>query len=73
MTGKVEIIVGLVDKADRGVAGVNATTSLIDQYNTDKSGFALVNENAQTHGSANLEPVLQSHPRCALSGALDCT
>lgn len=48
MTGKVEIIVGLVDKADRGVAGVNATTSLIDQYNTDKSGFALVNQNAQT-------------------------
>lgn len=48
MTGKVEIIVGLVDKADKSATGLNAATSLVDLYNTDKGGFVLVNQSAQT-------------------------
>lgn len=45
MAGTVELIVGYVDKAaGTGAAG----TSLIDQYNSDKEGFALVNQSTQT-------------------------
>jgi hypothetical protein len=44
MGKKVEIILGYVDKPiGVGVAG----TSLVDQYNSDKRGFALVNQAAQ--------------------------
>jgi hypothetical protein len=48
MAGKVEIFVGLVGKADKNVGIANAGTSVIDQYTTDKKGFELVNQSAQT-------------------------
>jgi len=45
MSKKFEIILGYVDKP---VAVGGAAASLTDQYNTDKSGFSLVNQTAQT-------------------------
>lgn len=45
MARTVEIILGYVDKP---VGAAAAGTSLIDQYNSDKKGFALVNQSAQT-------------------------
>lgn len=48
MAGKIEIIVGLVDKTDKGVGGTYASTSLIDQYHTNKNGFELVSQSSQT-------------------------
>lgn len=48
MAGKIDIIVGVVDKTSNGVGQINAGTSLVDQYNTDKTGFSLVNQSAQT-------------------------
>lgn len=47
MAGKIEIIVGLVDKTDKGVGGTYASTSLIDQYHTNKNGFELVSHSSQ--------------------------
>jgi len=52
MAGKVEIIVGLVEKADKHVGYASAGTSLIDQYNTDKKGFELVNQSTQSGAAA---------------------
>lgn len=48
MAGKFEVIVGLVDKADKGAGVTNSGALLVDQFNTDKSGFSLVNQGAQT-------------------------
>lgn len=48
MAGKFDVIVGVVDKASDGVGHVNAGASLVDQFNTDKSGFSLVSQSAQT-------------------------
>ncbi len=44
MAKTLEIILGYVEKP---VAVGAASTSLTDQYNSDKSGFALVNQSAQ--------------------------
>ncbi|MBC3412016.1 hypothetical protein HU720_11950 [Pseudomonas sp. SWRI51] len=48
MAGKLEVIVGVVDKASNGVGQVYAGTSLVDQFNTDKTGFSLVSQSTQT-------------------------
>lgn len=48
MAGKIEVIVGVVDKTSNGVSQINAGTSLVDQFNTDKTGFSLVNQSTQT-------------------------
>ena len=45
MIKTLEIILGYVEKP---VAVGAAATSLTDQYNSDKSGFVLVNQSAQT-------------------------
>lgn len=45
MARKVEVILGYVEKP--GVVGA-ASTSVIDQYNSDKHGFDLVNQGTQT-------------------------
>ena len=45
MSGKVELFVGYVDK---GVVAGAGGTSVVDQFDSDKSGFALVNQGAQT-------------------------
>ena len=54
MARTIEIILGYVDKL---VGAAAAGASLVDQYNSDKTGFALVNQSAQT-GSI-LRPVLK--------------
>ena len=45
MARTIEIILGYVDKP---VGAAAAGASLVDQYNSDKTGFALVNQSAQT-------------------------
>lgn len=48
MAGKVDVIVGVVDRVGTGVGHANAGTSLVDQFNTDKTGFSLVSQSLQT-------------------------
>jgi len=57
MARTVEIILGYIDKPV-GVAA--AGTSLVDQYNSDKTGFALVNQSAQTGAAvANVTSIVR--------------
>lgn len=57
MARTVEIILGYVDKTAGATA---AGTSLIDQYNSDKQGFALVNQSAQTGAAvANVTSIVK--------------
>ncbi|WP_194792507.1 hypothetical protein, partial [Pseudomonas sp. UFMG81] len=48
MAGKVSVIVGVVERVNEGVGHANAGTSLVDQFNTDKTGYSLVSQNVQT-------------------------
>ncbi|MFJ2545630.1 hypothetical protein ACIOVF_04075 [Pseudomonas sp. NPDC087612] len=45
MSGKMDIFIGVVDKP---AATGGAATSLVDQFNSNKNGFQLINQNAQT-------------------------
>jgi hypothetical protein len=45
VSGKIELVVGYIDK---GVGGVNGANALVDQFATDNKGFVLVNQSLQT-------------------------
>lgn len=45
MGNKVELIVGYVGD---GVGGAAGTTAVVEQFNSDKNGFSLINQQAQT-------------------------
>lgn len=48
MSQRVEIFVGVVEKVSGPVSKGGATSALVDQFNTDRTGFTLVNQTAQT-------------------------
>ncbi|CAB5523819.1 Uncharacterised protein [Pseudomonas putida] len=57
MARTIEIILGYVDKP---VGAAAAGASLVDQYNSDKTGFALVNQSAQTGAAvANVTSIVR--------------
>lgn len=48
MSGRIEIFVGVVEKVSGPAAQAGATSAVVDQFNSDAKGFALVNQGAQT-------------------------
>ncbi|MDO7910052.1 hypothetical protein ACQKO6_15640 [Pseudomonas monteilii] len=48
MSQRVELVIGVVEKVSEPVNKASATSAIVDQYNTDKTGFALVNQGLQT-------------------------
>ena len=48
MSGRIEVLVGIVERVSGPAAKAGATSAVVDQFNSDAKGFALVNQSAQT-------------------------